>query len=81
MNPAITVSPVEAVERSVRFALDVPGASRDHDVWNDEAVLQAFVGNPDFQRVLGELGMPDPELRIFPVTDLGWPFPELPLYR
>ena len=37
------------------------------DVWDDEAVLQAFVDNPDFQRVLREFGMPDPKLRIFPV--------------
>jgi MFS family permease len=38
-------------------------------------VLQAFVGNPDFQRVLGEFGMPDPELRIFPVHRPGLAIP------
>ena len=51
------------------------------DVWDDEAVLRAFVDNPDFHRVLEEFGMPDPQPRIFPVHNLGWPFPELPLYR
>ena len=51
------------------------------DVWDDEAVLRTFVDNPDFHRVLEEFGMPDPEPRIFPVHNLGWPFPELPLYR
>jgi hypothetical protein len=51
------------------------------DVWDDEGVLRTFVDNPEFHRVLEEFGMPDPQLRIFPVHNLGWPFPELPLYR
>ncbi|MGE3287798.1 MAG: hypothetical protein AB7J32_17125 [Pseudonocardia sp.] len=51
------------------------------DVWSSLAALEAFEGNEEFRRVLRESGLPEPELRIYPVHNLGWPVDAMPMYR
>lgn len=43
------------------------------DVWTDEGAMTTFSENPRFREILTEHGMPEPELRVFPVHQLGWP--------
>ena len=43
------------------------------DVWTDEDVLRQFSDNPRFAEILAEHGMPEPQLRVFPVHRMGWP--------
>jgi hypothetical protein len=51
------------------------------DVWDNEDVLRNFVDNEEFRHVLRDNGMPEPELRVYPIHNLGWPVDVLPLYR
>jgi hypothetical protein len=51
------------------------------DVWGSEEALHAFEQNPDLQQVLAESGLPEYQLRIYPVHNLGWPVDVMPLYR
>jgi hypothetical protein len=51
------------------------------DVWSSLAALEAFESNEEFRRVLHESGLPEPELRIYPVHNLGWPVDAMPIYR
>lgn len=51
------------------------------DVWSSLAALEAFEGNEEFRRVLRESGLPEPEMRIYPVHNLGWPVDAMPMYR
>jgi quinol monooxygenase YgiN len=51
------------------------------DVWSDEDALAAFAKNEDFQHVLREAGLPEPQLRTYPVHNMGWPVDEVPMYR
>jgi hypothetical protein len=51
------------------------------DVWSDEDALAAFTKNEDFQHVLREAGLPEPQLRTYPVHNMGWPVDEVPMYR
>ena len=50
------------------------------DVWSSEEALRAFESNEEFRRVLREAGLPELELRIYPVHNLGWPVEAMPLY-
>jgi hypothetical protein len=51
------------------------------DVWDSEDALDRFVKNDDFHRVVAEGGLPEPQIRIYPVHSLGWPVAQMPLYR
>lgn len=51
------------------------------DVWTSAGAFGAFEKNEDFRRVLREGGLPEPEVRVYPVHNLGWPVEVMPLYR
>jgi hypothetical protein len=51
------------------------------DVWTSQEAFESFRGNADFRRVLQESGLPEPEVRCYPVHNLGWPVDVTPLYR
>ena len=51
------------------------------DVWTSLAALEVFESNEEFRRALRGSGLPEPELRIYPVHNLGWPVDVMPLYR
>ena len=51
------------------------------DVWTSFAALEVFESNEDFRTALRESGLPEPELRIYPVHNLGWPVDVMPMYR
>ncbi len=51
------------------------------DVWDSADALNNFVNNDDFHRVMAEGGLPEPQLRRYPVHNLGWPVAEMPMYR
>lgn len=42
------------------------------DVWESERVLGDFAQNPDFHRILQEVGMPEPEVEVTPVHRFNW---------
>ncbi len=79
-----------AVHRVVEIASGRPvvhlAIPRDYgvmvcDVWSDEAAMRRFTENPEIHRLFDDVGLPEPEIRVFPVHRLGWPVSELPLYR
>jgi hypothetical protein len=51
------------------------------DVWTSFAALEVFESNEDFRTALRDSGLPEPELRIYPVHNLGWPVDVMPMYR
>jgi hypothetical protein len=51
------------------------------DVWDTEGAFRTFEQNPDFRRVMAEVGLPEPKVRLYPVHNLGWPVDVMPLYR
>ena len=51
------------------------------DVWTSFAALEVFESNEDFRTALRDSGLPEPELRIYPVHNLGWPVDAMPMYR
>src|SRR3954470_24232240 len=75
------VAEVSSARPMIRLALPREYGLMVVDVWSSLAALEAFEGNEDFRRVLQESGLPDPELRIYPVHSLGWPVDAMPMYR
>lgn len=51
------------------------------DVWSSLAALEQFEGNEEFRSALRAGGLPEPELRVYPVHKLGWPVDAMPMYR
>lgn len=51
------------------------------DVWSSLAALEQFEGNEEFRAALATSGLPEPELRVYPVHKLGWPVDAMPMYR
>jgi hypothetical protein len=51
------------------------------DVWSSLAALEQFEGNEEFRSALRASGLPEPELRVYPVHKLGWPVDAMPMYR
>lgn len=52
------------------------------DVWSEEPALRRFIAeDAPVWDILREFGLPEPEMRILPVHNLGWPVSEQPMYR
>jgi hypothetical protein len=51
------------------------------DVWSSLAALEVFESNDEFRAALQSSGLPEPELRIYPLHKLGWPVDAMPMYR
>lgn len=51
------------------------------DVWTDESAMRRMADDPQIRTLFAEFGLPEPELRVMPVHNLGWPVSEQPLYR
>jgi hypothetical protein len=51
------------------------------DVWSSFAALEVFESNEEFRAALRDSGLPEPELRVYPVHKLGWPVDAMPMYR
>lgn len=51
------------------------------DVWSSLSALEQFEGNEEFRAALASSGLPEPELRTYPVHKLGWPVDAMPMYR
>jgi quinol monooxygenase YgiN len=43
------------------------------DVWESKDALEGFAQNPRFRQVLRDVGLPEPQVEVYPVHRLGWP--------